>query len=412
MDGVTSLPEGQAIAITVIRGPDTGAKFELTQAKVVIGRKRGDVVVKDRETSGLHASIEMAPDGRFILKDLGSTNGTFVDGKRVAVTEIRPGQHLKIGANYLLFTVVEGASEATRQDASSPAGIPPALPAAAWPEPPTARSVARAPEAAPSMGMPMVGAVAPAAPLSPQAGSALNLDLGEPDLEGVPSRPMLPPLPPSLKPAGPAAPPPLSSASAQTGVRPSWPATPPDSGATGIAPAAAWPTSPPSPAATMPPTDPVDFPTSGPGRSGTDLSPVRPMPPPPPPVPASGGLPPGIERSIYGVYLVVERGRDRCRVFPIHRQVTVLGRSGTEILINDPDISRRHAALDVQGEGKYLLRDLASTNGTLVNGVRIQTEHVAPNDKIRMGGTTLKLIVGEHRVAAEVQRLQTESPPP
>jgi pSer/pThr/pTyr-binding forkhead associated (FHA) protein len=409
VDGVTSLPEGQAIAVTVIRGPDTGAKFELTQAKVVIGRKRGDVVVKDRETSGLHASIEMAPDGRFILKDLGSTNGTFVDGKRVAVTEIRPGQHLKIGANYLLFTVVEGASEATRQDSQSPGGQPPALPAAPWPEPPTARSPPRPPVAPPPANAPpLVGAVAPAAPLSAQAGSHMNLDLGEPDLDDASARPLLPPLPPSLKPANsPAVRPP---AGGDTAVRPSWPAAPREPGATAISPQAAWPTSPPPSTGGTLVSEPADFPTAIAGRSGTDMSPVRPMPPPPPPVPASGGLPPGIERSIYGVYLVVERGRDRCHVFPIHRQVTVLGRSGTEILINDPDISRRHAALDVQGEGKYLLRDLASTNGTLVNGVRIQTEHVSPNDKIRMGGTTLKLIVGEHRVAAELQRLQSEPP--
>jgi pSer/pThr/pTyr-binding forkhead associated (FHA) protein len=91
-----------------------------------------------------------------------------------------------------------------------------------------------------------------------------------------------------------------------------------------------------------------------------------PTPGPAPPAPArpaafepapAGGLPAGVERSVYGVYLVVERGRDRGRVFPLNRQVTVLGRSGTEILINDPDISRRHAAIDVQGEGKYVLRD-------------------------------------------------------
>jgi S-DNA-T family DNA segregation ATPase FtsK/SpoIIIE len=111
---------------------------------------------------------------------------------------------------------------------------------------------------------------------------------------------------------------------------------------------------------------------------------------------------------VYGVYLVVERGRDRGRAFGINRQVTVLGRSGTEILINDPDISRRHAALDVQGEGKYVLRDLNSTNGTLLNGVPIQSASIAPNDKIRMGSTTIKLVIGDDRVAAELARMSHE----
>jgi hypothetical protein len=119
-------------------------------------------------------------------------------------------------------------------------------------------------------------------------------------------------------------------------------------------------------------------------------------------------LPAEVERSVYGVYLVVERGRDKGKVFPVNRQVTVLGRSGTEVLINDPDISRRHAALDVQGEGKYVLRDLASTNGTLLNGVRIQTERISDNDKIRLGSTTIKLIVGEARVAPELRRVTAE----
>ncbi len=116
------------------------------------------------------------------------------------------------------------------------------------------------------------------------------------------------------------------------------------------------------------------------------------------------------DRSVYGVYLIVERGRDRGSVFPINRQVTVLGRSGTEILIDDPDISRRHAALDVQGEGKYVLRDLNSTNGTLLNGVPVQSETMVPNDKIRLGSTTIKLVVGDARAAEERARILAESP--
>ena len=424
MEGAISAPlaDGKAVAITVVRGPDTGAKFELTSARIVIGRKRGDVLLRDRETSSLHASIEQAPDGRFILKDLGSTNGTWLEGKRITVAEILPGQHLKVGANHLLFSVADGASEATRQ---GPIGA--------------------IQEDLGDVSLPSPWTGAPRAP-DMDVGGPLDVDLGMPDFGPMSGSsgplggdgPLAAPPPPAPT-AWPAPPPAVSP----------WPVPPPS------APAAP-PSMPPPPAAVAPPppqapVDPLNRTTPGlsartlPERqrvdappplpplpswpaaplpkldSGTELSPARPLAEAPAsnpasaPAPAStagpshdGGLPPGVERSVYGVYLVVERGRDRGRVFPVNRQVTVLGRSGTEILINDPDISRRHAALDVQGEGKYVLRDLNSTNGTLLNGVAVQSESISPNDKIRMGSTTIKLVVGDDRVAAELHRLAAE----
>ena len=132
-----------------------------------------------------------------------------------------------------------------------------------------------------------------------------------------------------------------------------------------------------------------------------------PLPPPPPEAFDGGqtGLPPGVEKSVYGVYLVVERGRDRGRVFPLNRDVTTIGRSDTDVVLNDPDISRRHAAVDVQGEGKYVLRDLQSTNGTLLNGLKVGTEPIMANDKIRLGSTAIKLVVGHERVAGILKRI-------
>jgi pSer/pThr/pTyr-binding forkhead associated (FHA) protein len=132
---------------------------------------------------------------------------------------------------------------------------------------------------------------------------------------------------------------------------------------------------------------------------------VPPRPPQPGALPFQV-LPPGQERSVYGLYLVVERGRDQGSAFPLNREVTVIGRSQTDIVLDDPDISRRHAAIDVQGRGNYVLRDLRSTNGTLLNGRKVASDAIADNDKIRMGGTTLKFVVGEERVAAELARLR------
>jgi pSer/pThr/pTyr-binding forkhead associated (FHA) protein len=137
------------------------------------------------------------------------------------------------------------------------------------------------------------------------------------------------------------------------------------------------------------------------------IVPPRPAPPEPTTAPEPPpSLPAGVERSVYGLYLLVERGRDQGAVFPLNRDVTVIGRSQTDVVLNDPDISRRHAAIDVQGRGNYVLRDLRSTNGTLLNGRKVNSDMIADNDKVRLGGTTVKFLVGEDRVLAELARFQ------
>ena len=77
-------------------------------------------------------------------------------------------------------------------------------------------------------------------------------------------------------------------------------------------------------------------------------------------------------------------------------QLTV-GRDATnEIVINDAEISRRHARLTFQG-GKYVLEDLGSTNGTFVNrGPRLLPGNKHPlkhGDEIIVGKTFLKFVV-------------------
>lgn len=383
-DERAGLPPGMAVSITVIRGPDVGTKFQMSGQKVLVGRKRGDVLLRDRETSGIHASIEQAPDGTFILRDLGSTNGTYLDGRRLTVGEIQSGQQIRIGSNYLLFTVVaESASDTTRHANPAITG-PHSVPASF-----------ATPEGA--FGRTSVSARDAAFPPPRSRGGLLDADLGEPDLSGMSG--------PSRRDAPTAASPrrapdeiPARASQAPHASPPSLPDPAAPAWAGGAWAAGAVPAAPP-----LAVTQPVERrPPAG-----------RAPEPAPPPAPAASdeGLPPGVERSIYGVYLLVERGKDRGRVFPINRQVTVLGRSGTEILINDQDISRRHAAIDVQGNGKYILRDLASTNGTLLNGVRVQTEAIQANDKIRVGGTTIKLLVGDDRVVAEMRRLAAEAKP-
>ncbi|MEA2450404.1 MAG: hypothetical protein QOG63_2336 [Thermoleophilaceae bacterium] len=75
----------------------------------------------------------------------------------------------------------------------------------------------------------------------------------------------------------------------------------------------------------------------------------------------------------------------------------VIGREGVEIVLADPEVSRRHAAIRVQGDS-VSIEDLGSTNGTFVNDRRIQgTVALNDGDTVRFGNTVWRL-----RVSAEV----------
>ncbi len=74
--------------------------------------------------------------------------------------------------------------------------------------------------------------------------------------------------------------------------------------------------------------------------------------------------------------LVMRQGPTPNQVFELDRNEMVVGREITnEIVINDSEVSRRHARL-VLDAGRYVLEDLGSTNGSFVNGQRLMGPHV------------------------------------
>jgi pSer/pThr/pTyr-binding forkhead associated (FHA) protein len=72
----------------------------------------------------------------------------------------------------------------------------------------------------------------------------------------------------------------------------------------------------------------------------------------------------------------------------VGKQQWVIGRApDCDIVVNDPQVSARHCQL-IRTEAGWLLRDLDSTNGTFVNGVRIHgTVTVRPGDRILLANT-------------------------
>ena len=68
-----------------------------------------------------------------------------------------------------------------------------------------------------------------------------------------------------------------------------------------------------------------------------------------------------------------------------------LGRSSEcQLVFADDPVSRRHAELRLV-EGRWMLRDLGSSNGTWVNGRRVMEAEVAPGDDVQLGGCAIRL---------------------
>ncbi|MBM3684147.1 MAG: DUF2662 domain-containing protein [Actinobacteria bacterium] len=92
--------EGVAAGTLVLPG---GARHVLTRAVVTVGRaETSDVQLVDPSVSRAHAEVRARGDG-FVVVDLGSTNGTRVNGARVAECELRDGDEVVFGSVAVRF---------------------------------------------------------------------------------------------------------------------------------------------------------------------------------------------------------------------------------------------------------------------------------------------------------------------
>ena len=78
------MPPGLRFSLAFLSGPQASTVQVLDRPLVIIGREDGDVITRDPETSRRHAQLEIHRDGSVWLMDLNSTNGTLVDGARIA----------------------------------------------------------------------------------------------------------------------------------------------------------------------------------------------------------------------------------------------------------------------------------------------------------------------------------------
>lgn len=111
-------------ALVVKEGPLAGRRIEV-DAELVVGREDAGLTIEDEEISRRHAAIRLR-DGALEIEDLGSTNGTHVNGSRISEpTRLSGGDSVKLGK-----TVLEVEAARAAATVASPVQAAPAAPAA------------------------------------------------------------------------------------------------------------------------------------------------------------------------------------------------------------------------------------------------------------------------------------------
>jgi predicted Zn finger-like uncharacterized protein len=101
------------------------------------------------------------------------------------------------------------------------------------------------------------------------------------------------------------------------------------------------------------------------------------------------GMPPGLKFS-----LAFLSGPQASTVHVLEQPLTVIGREEGDVITRDPETSRRHAQLEIRRDGTVWISDLESTNGTLVDGVRISAlVKLSSQQEFTCGNSTFMLLV-------------------
>lgn len=143
-------------------GPTPGTVYPLESELITIGRDPiNTITIADGEVSRHHARLT-AQGGKFVLEDLGSTNGTFVNGKRLTAPYVlRSGDSVSFGEKIvLIFETMAFDPNATIASSKSASAPPPPQPQQAAPPP-------QQPAPPPVAGHVPAGPPPAAAPVSP-----------------------------------------------------------------------------------------------------------------------------------------------------------------------------------------------------------------------------------------------------
>jgi serine/threonine protein kinase len=109
-DAGLSLPPGKRVSLAFLSGPRSGEVHVLRHPAVLIGRQGGgggaQIELADNQVSRTHAVLE-CHGMRFVVRDLESTNGTFVDGQRIREHALEDRGEFQVGASRLMLIVAD-----------------------------------------------------------------------------------------------------------------------------------------------------------------------------------------------------------------------------------------------------------------------------------------------------------------
>jgi len=96
-------PVDTSLTLRVLDGADRGRVYQDLDLPITVGREEGnDIQLNDERLSRFHAKIQLDHD-RMVLTDLGSTNGTKVNGEDIQLRILRYGDLISVGRSVLLF---------------------------------------------------------------------------------------------------------------------------------------------------------------------------------------------------------------------------------------------------------------------------------------------------------------------
>ncbi len=94
--------------LVVLRGIDLGSVIPINNDSIVIGRSPlCDAQMNEDSVSREHVRVSLQDSDEVMVEDLGSTNGTFVEGKRISSATLKPGERLLLGRQTVLKFVIQ-----------------------------------------------------------------------------------------------------------------------------------------------------------------------------------------------------------------------------------------------------------------------------------------------------------------
>jgi two-component system NtrC family sensor kinase len=98
------------LSLLVLQGPDKGRRFELPDETALVGRDSRQLPLTDNTVSRRHAEL-VPDDGSWALRDLGSSNGSYVNGARVTGRySLKVGDQIRVGRTLMVFGSAAGVS--------------------------------------------------------------------------------------------------------------------------------------------------------------------------------------------------------------------------------------------------------------------------------------------------------------